>query len=39
MMDTEPQDSVNEASLKSEPLDQPLQGYPDVQEFDDLMEE
>lgn len=39
MMDTEPQDSVNEGSLKSEPLDQPLQGYPDVQEFDDLMEE
>lgn len=39
VIDTEPQESVNEGNLKSEPLDPPLQGYPDAREFDDLMDE
>jgi len=38
MADTEPQESFNDVTMLSEPLDVPLEGYPDVHEFDNLME-
>lgn len=37
LLETEEQDSVNRDSGQSEPMDPPLDGYPDVREFDELM--
>lgn len=37
--ETEEQDSVNRESGRSEPIEPPLEGYPDVTEFDDLMKQ
>ena len=37
IMDTEEQESVNGATMRSEPIDPPLQGYPNVGAFDNLM--
>ena len=37
LADTEEQTSFNENSMLSEPVVPPLEGYPDVQEFDQLM--
>lgn len=34
---TECQDSANEDTMLSEPMEPPLEGYPDVHEFDELM--
>lgn len=35
--DTESQDSFNEDTKASEPVEPPMEGYPDVKEFDELM--
>jgi hypothetical protein len=35
--DTEPQDSHNRDTMLSEPMEPPLEGYPDVKDFDELM--
>jgi len=37
LAETESQESVNEATMLSEPVVPPLEGYPDVKDFDDLM--
>jgi len=37
VMDTEEQDSVNCGTMKSEPIEPPIQGYPNVGAFDNLM--
>lgn len=37
LMDTEEQDSVNRETMRSEPIEPALQGYPRVEDFDDLM--
>lgn len=37
MAETESQDSFNAGTMLSEPLDQPLEGYPNVNDFDELM--
>lgn len=37
MADIESQDSFNQDSMLSEPMTPPLEGYPDVHAFDDLM--
>lgn len=37
LQETEEQDSVNRDSGQSEPIEPALEGYPDVNEFDDLM--
>jgi len=37
IMDTEEQDSVNCGTMKSESIEPPLQGYPEVNAFDNLM--
>lgn len=37
IVETEEQDSFNRDSMKSEPIEPPLQGYPKVEEFDNLM--
>ncbi|KAK5951107.1 hypothetical protein OHC33_007860 [Knufia fluminis] len=39
IMDTEEQDSVNSGTMKSEPIEPPLQGYPNVDAFDNLMKD
>lgn len=39
LQETEEQDSVNRESGRSEPIEPPLEGYPDVTEFDDLMKQ
>lgn len=35
--DTESQESFNEDTRASEPVEPAMEGYPDVKEFDDLM--
>ena len=35
--DTESQDSFNEDTRASEPVEPAMEGYPDVKDFDDLM--
>ena len=37
VIETEDQDSFNRDSMRSEPVSPPLEGYPDVKEFDQLM--
>ena len=37
IIETEDQDSFNRESMRSEPVSPPLEGYPDVKEFDHLM--
>lgn len=37
LQETEEQDSVNRDTGESEPMEPPLDGYPDVNDFDDLM--
>ncbi len=37
MADIESQDSFNQDTMLSEPMVPPLEGYPDVKEFDELM--
>lgn len=37
LADTEDQDSSNHENMRSEPVSPPLEGYPDVHEFDELM--
>lgn len=39
LQETEEQDSVNSDSGKSEPIEPALEGYPNVNEFDDLMKQ
>lgn len=39
LQETEEQTSVNSESGRSEPMEPPLDGYPDVNEFDDLMKQ
>lgn len=37
LMDTEDQDSINRENMRSESIEPPLEGYPKVEDFDDLM--
>lgn len=39
LQETEEQDSVNRESGMSEPIEPALEGYPNVDEFDDLMKQ
>ena len=39
MPETEEQDSFNDVSMQSEPVVPPLEGYPDVKKFDQLLKE